>query len=154
MPLFEAHDRLVMGMVDVFSPEKRSWVMARVRGGDTAPEKRVRSFLHAEGFRFRLHRKTLPGRPDIVLPRHRTVVLVNGCFWHGHQKCRKGTNRPTSNREFWAKKIAANIARDRKNESQLRREGWRVLTVWECDVGQVERLRHALRPLLKEHLKQ
>ncbi|HOX38615.1 MAG TPA: very short patch repair endonuclease [Candidatus Brocadiia bacterium] len=108
--------------------------MARVKGKNTKPEKVVRSLLHKMGYRFRLHVSSLPGNPDIVLPRHRKIVFVNGCFWHGHKKCRKGA-LPKSNPEFWAKKLAQNVKRDVRVRRQLRGNGWRILTLWECEVS-------------------
>lgn len=130
-------------MADVFSEEKRSWVMSRVKGRDTAPELAVRSILHHHGYRFRLHRKDLPGCPDIVLPRHKKIVFVNGCFWHGHKGCRK-SSRPTTNVDFWNSKIDANVARDRKVIRKLRRLGWSVLVVWECELRSPEKLERRL----------
>lgn len=118
---------------DVFSAAKRSWVMSRVRGKDTTPERVVRSALHKAGYRFRLYRPDLPGKPDIVLPGHRTVIFVNGCFWHQHTGCRKATI-PENNREFWRRKLTRTIERDRKNLRKLRRLGWRVITLWECHI--------------------
>src|SRR4051812_33859865 len=100
-------------MVDRWSADTRSAVMARVKGKDTEPELTVRSFLHSRGFRYRVHVASLPGKPDIVLPKYRTVVFVHGCFWHGHEGCAKGTHRPASNVEFWNAKIDKNRARDR-----------------------------------------
>lgn len=105
-------------------------MMAAVKGKDTKPEMYVRRCLFAKGFRFRLHPANLPGRPDIVLPRFRMAVLVNGCFWHGHS-CPRG-RRPSSNADFWNSKIDANIARDRRNVALLRDAGWRVMVIWEC----------------------
>jgi DNA mismatch endonuclease (patch repair protein) len=104
--------------------------MARIKGKDTRPELTVRRILHAAGFRYRLHAKNLPGRPDIVLRSRKTLVFVNGCFWHGHD-CH-GTRLPKSNRRFWNAKIKANMARDACNLAECRRLGWRVLVVWEC----------------------
>ena len=104
--------------------------MARIKGKDTRPELTVRRTLHAAGFRYRLHAKNLPGRPDIVLRSRKTLVFVNGCFWHGHD-CH-GTRLPKSNRRFWNAKIKANMARDERNLAECRRLGWRVLVVWEC----------------------
>jgi DNA mismatch endonuclease (patch repair protein) len=105
--------------------------MSRIRGKDTTPEMAVRSALHRLGYRFRLHGKGLPGRPDIVMPRYRTVVFVHGCFWHRHAGCRNCTT-PTNNRDFWVAKLAGNAARDKKHALALRRLGWRVMVVWEC----------------------
>ena len=130
-------------MTDIFTKQKRSWVMSRIRSKNTAPERIVRSFLHRRGFRFRLHRKDLPGKPDIVLSRHRTVVFVHGCFWHGHD-CKAGAS-PQTRREFWQAKIAGNAARDKVVAARLRKLGWRVLTVWECEVSRVPRIEALLR---------
>ena len=111
----------------------RSRNMAAIRGKDTAPELAVRKMLHGMGLRFRLHRKDLPGRPDIVLPRHRTVVFVHGCFWHRHESCRF-TTTPKTRREFWQAKFDGNVARDSRNQADLVELGWRVLVVWECEL--------------------
>jgi DNA mismatch endonuclease (patch repair protein) len=126
-------------MLDVFPPEKRSEIMGRIKGKDTSPELAVRSTLHAMGYRFRLHRKDLPGKPDIVLPKYKTVVFVNGCFWHGHD-CRKGKSVPATNTEFWKAKIDGNVCRDRETDDKLKKMGWRVLVVWECEVSDRETL--------------
>jgi DNA mismatch endonuclease (patch repair protein) len=126
-------------MPDVFPPEKRSEIMGRIKGKDTSPELAVRSTLHAMGYRFRLHRKDLPGKPDIVLPKYKTVVFVNGCFWHGHD-CRKGKSVPATNTEFWKAKIDGNVCRDRETDDKLKKMGWRVLVVWECEVSDRETL--------------
>ena len=120
-------------MTDVHSRETRSRNMAAIRSANTKPEVRVRSALHALGFRFRLHRKDLPGRPDIVLPKYRTVLFVHGCFWHCH-RCRYGSVVPATRAEFWAAKRQGNVDRDRRSARALRRLGWRVLVVWECEV--------------------
>lgn len=124
-------------MADVFSKEERSRVMRRVKSADTKPEMRVRRWLHAQGFRFRLHRKDLPGKPDIVLRKHKTVVFVHGCFWHGHAGC-KAADLPASNREYWERKIGRNLERDARNQARLREMGWRVIVVWECGLGDLE----------------
>src|SRR5262249_38062591 len=119
-------------MTDHVAPSVRSRMMSAVRSRDTQPEKRVRNALHQAGFRFRLHRGDLPGRPDIVLPKFRTVVLVHGCLWHGHE-CPRG-RRPTSNVAFWNKKLDSNLERDRRNKAALAAAGWRVFVVWECSI--------------------
>lgn len=111
----------------------RSRNMAAIRGRDTSPELRVRSLLHRLGYRFRLHRRDLPGSPDIVLPRHRTVVFVHGCFWHRHPGCRYATT-PKTREEFWTRKFEQNVERDRRQQQQLREMGWSVMVVWECEL--------------------
>lgn len=121
-------------MADVFTKVERSRVMRRVKSADTKPEMRVRRWLHAQGFRFRLHRKDLPGKPDIVLPKHKTVILVHGCFWHGHPGC-KAADLPASNREYWERKIGRNTERDERNRRLIEKLGWRVVVVWECELG-------------------
>ena len=119
-------------MRDRLSKERRSWNMSRIRGKNTTPEIVVRSVLHRLGYRFRLHAKKLPGRPDVVLPKYRTAVFVHGCFWHRHRGCKNCTT-PTNNRAFWVAKLGGNAARDRRNQSALVRLGWRVVTIWECE---------------------
>ncbi len=116
--------------------------MQAVRGKDTAPERLVRSTLHRLGFRFRLHRKDLPGTPDIVLPGHRSALFVNGCFWHGHE-CSRGA-LPASNREFWERKILKNRERDERACSALKKDGWRVLTLWQCETKDLAALQNRL----------
>lgn len=115
---------------DVVDAATRSRMMAAIKGRDTKPEMTVRRGLHRRGFRFRLHDRALPGRPDLILPRHRAVILVHGCFWHGHD-C-PFFRWPKSRPEFWRAKIGANIERDRKVRTALTEAGWRVLTIWEC----------------------
>jgi DNA mismatch endonuclease (patch repair protein) len=121
--------------------------MSRVRGKNTKPELAVRSMIHRMGFRFSLHRTDLPGRPDIVLPRHRKVVFVHGCFWHGHPNCPRAA-RPTSNRGFWDEKLNANITRDTYNLRELRTLGWHPLVVWECETRRPEGLLRKLERFL------
>lgn len=118
-------------MIDIVSPQKRSEMMAGIRGKNTRPEVAVRKALHARGFRFRLHPKELPGKPDIVLARYRAVIFVNGCFWHRHDGCRLATV-PATNPDFWQAKFAANVSRDRLKHEKLRDMGWRIAIVWEC----------------------
>lgn len=122
--------------MDTLTPERRSWNMSRIKGANTGPERLVRSLLHHMGYRFRLHKKDLPGKPDIVLPRHRAVVLVHGCYWHRHTDCRLAYN-PKSNREFWEAKFAENISRDSRQHEELTALGWRVITVWECETREL-----------------
>ncbi len=127
-------------MVDVVDPATRSRMMSGIRGKDTIPEMLVRRFLHARGFRYRLHIKTLPGTPDLVLRKYRAVIFVHGCFWHRHPGCPKAA-KPKSNIRFWKDKLEGNAARDRKNIAALKKLGWRCLIVWECQATKGPRLR-------------
>ena len=133
--------------MDRLTPEHRSWNMSRIRSANTKPEKVVRSILHACGFRFRLHRKTLPGKPDIVLPKLNTVIFVHGCFWHRHEGCRYAYT-PKSRVEFWTRKLERNRQRDVENVSALHALGWRTLVVWECETKDTLALTAQLRELL------
>lgn len=125
----------------------RSAVMRAVRGKDTGPELKVRRAAHALGYRFRLHRKDLPGSPDLVFPRLKTVVFVHGCFWHGHD-CARGARTPKTNTDYWRAKIARNVARDARTAAELAALGWKVETLWECELKDLsvlnDRLKHAL----------
>lgn len=132
--------------MDTISPEARSAQMSRIRSKNTKPEITVRSMLHRLGYRFRLHRKDLPGRPDIVLPKHRKVVLVQGCFWHGHS-CRLAS-KPKSNVNYWSGKIQKNRLRDQRNLDALEAAGWQVLELWECDIRRFEGLEQRLKNFL------
>lgn len=118
---------------DVFTPEKRSAVMRSVKSSNTKPEITLRKALFALGYRYRLNVKNLPGKPDIVFPKHKTVIFVHGCFWHGHD-CKRGRRTPKTNRAYWTDKIARNKTRDAKNAEALAALGWRVITVWECEL--------------------
>ena len=120
-------------MADVHSPETRSYNMSRIRGKDTKPEELVRKRLFSQGFRYRKNDARLPGKPDIVLPKYKTVIFVNGCFWHGHVGCHYFV-WPKNNAEFWKKKIGSNIERDAKNYALLAKLGWNVIVVWECEL--------------------
>lgn len=120
-------------MTDIVSKKKRSLMMSGIRGKNTKPELLVRSHLHRAGLRFRLHSRHLPGTPDIALPSRRVAILVHGCFWHRHNRCRFAYE-PKSNRGFWRKKFAENVERDRRKAAALRKAGWKVLTVWECRI--------------------
>lgn len=128
-------------MTDIVDSQRRSELMAGIRGRDTAPELAVRRIAHRMGLRFRLHRNDLPGRPDLVFPKHRLAVFVHGCFWHRHQGCRHAST-PKSRVAFWTEKFAANVDRDARQEAALRALGWRVLVIWQCesrDEASVER---------------
>ena len=136
-------------MTDLVSSQTRSRIMASVRRRDTRPELVIRHSLHRLGFRFRVSDRSLPGSPDIKLSRYRTVIFVNGCFWHRHNGCRYAT-LPASNREWWVEKFAQNVARDRRKIQQIRKAGWRVMVVWECAVRDPGRVRdRAIRRLVE-----
>jgi DNA mismatch endonuclease (patch repair protein) len=120
-------------MPDMFDKQKRSEIMSKVHSNDTSPEIRVRKLLHRMGYRFRLHRQDLPGKPDIVLPKYKTVVFVHGCFWHGCPVCRHAQVRPQTNTGYWNKKLDRTMARDKENIARLESLGWRVLVIWECE---------------------
>lgn len=122
--------------MDRISPEQRRRNMAAVRGKNTKPELAVRKALHALGYRFRLHRKGLPGKPDIVLPKHKIAIFVNGCFWHRHEGC-KHASTPSTNVDFWLSKFKENTTRDKRNYELLQNEGWRVVIIWECEIPKV-----------------
>ena len=130
-------------MTDSVPKEHRSWNMSQIPSRNTKPEKAVRSLLHHMGYRFRIHDRTLPGNPDIVLPRYRTAVFVHGCFWHRHKRC-KYAYMPKSRIEFWKEKFQNNIIRDKNNELALRALDWHVLVVWECEINDL--------PVLSERL--
>ena len=136
-------------MTDVYPPAKRSAVMRRVKGRDTTPELTVRRVLTRLGARYRLHRKDLPGAPDVVLPGRRLVLFVHGCFWHGHD-CARGARVPKQNRDYWTAKVARNRARDVANREALEAAGWRVETLWECELKDADALEGRLRALLHE----
>jgi DNA mismatch endonuclease, patch repair protein len=120
-------------MADVHTKEQRSYNMSRIKGSNTKPEILVRKYLHAQGYRFRLHVKDLPGKPDIVLPKYKTVIFVHGCFWHGHKGC-KYFVEPKTRTKWWLDKIEGNKARDKKAFKALKKMGWRVVEMWECRI--------------------
>lgn len=134
-------------MTDVHSTEQRSFNMSRIKGADTKPELRARTLLHAMGFRYRLHVRDLPGKPDLVFPASRAVLFVHGCFWHMH-RCRYGKPVPATNKDFWAEKRRGNVERDRRNRRQLRADGWTVFEVWECHTREGDMLEKKLAPLV------
>lgn len=135
-------------MTDVHTPAQRSFNMSRIRGVDTKPEMRVRKLLHGMGFRYRLHVKDLPGKPDLVFPRSGIVLFIHGCFWHMH-RCRFGRPVPATNRSFWAEKRRANADRDKQNRRRLRAAGWRVFEIWECQTRQDGAMRARLNAVIE-----
>lgn len=135
--------------MDKLSPERRSWNMSQIRDRDTKPEMVVRSLVHRMGYRFRLHRKELPGKPDLVFPSRKKIIFVHGCFWHQHPRCRFAT-RPATRREFWAKKLDGNSERDRRVQRELQRLGWGVLVVWECQTKNLVQLESRLHEFLND----
>lgn len=134
-------------MPDVFTPEERSRVMASVHGVNTTPEKMVRSLIHRMGYRFRLNVKDLPGKPDIVLPRHKKIIFIHGCFWHQHEGCPHAA-RPASNTDYWNKKLDRNVVRDSSNLEKLAYLGWQVLVIWECEIKRQDLLLDKLTTFL------
>ena len=137
-------------MADVHSIATRSYNMSRIKGKDTKPEMLVRMFLHAHGFRYRLHDKKLAGKPDIVLPKYKTVIFVHGCFWHGHKNC-KYYVVPKTRTDWWLNKINGNISNDKKAMTALRKDSWKIITVWECKLkpAKVEKTLSSLAKRLK-----
>ena len=133
--------------MDRITKEHRSWNMSRIKGANTKPEVRVRSILHRMGYRFRLHRKDLPGKPDIVLPKYETVLFVHGCFWHRHPECRFAYT-PKSRVAFWKKKFLRNVERHHEVKEQLTELGWRVIVVWECETKDEDKLWELLESVL------
>lgn len=136
-------------MLDKFTREQRSQIMSCVHSANTTPEIKVRKLLHRLGYRFRLHRKDLPGKPDIVLPKYKTVIFVNGCFWHGCPICRHAQIRPQANADYWNRKLDRNIQRDKENHADLEKRGWKVLVVWEHETKK-KNLPDLMERLLKE----
>lgn len=131
-------------MTDTFTQSQRSEIMRQVAGKNTKPELVVRSLLHRQGFRFRLHRKDLPGKPDVVLPKWKAAVFVHGCFWHRHPRCKRAS-MPADNAEYWLAKFGRNIARDKASRKALEKMGWRVIIVWECELKRLDELGERLQ---------
>lgn len=135
-------------MADVHDRETRSFNMSQIKAKNTKPELIVRKFLFSQGFRFRLHDKKLPGKPDLVFPKYKTVLFIHGCFWHGHTGCRYYVV-PKTRTEWWLNKITGNARKDSENISLLKKNGWNVVTIWECEL-RIEKREHTLKKLLKE----
>lgn len=133
--------------MDVLTPEQRRRCMSQIRSADTKPELVVRRLAHGLGYRYRLHRRDLPGRPDLVFPSRRKVIFVHGCFWHRHE-CRYGRVTPKTRQQFWAEKFTRNVARDREAQRALSDEGWNILVIWECEVGDPDAVARRLRQFL------
>jgi DNA mismatch endonuclease (patch repair protein) len=150
--LFDIFDTAVERIltVDSLSPAERSERMSRVRSKDSKPELAVRQLVHAMGFRYRLHVGKLPGKPDLVFPARKKVIFVHGCFWHRHGLNCRLTRWPKSKLEFWKPKLESNHERDKKHRRSLRRLGWRVLTIWECEIPKTERLEARIKKFLSE----
>jgi len=134
-------------MADVHNKQTRSFNMSQIKGKNTVPEISVRKFLFANGFRYKLHDYKLPGNPDIVLPKYKTAIFINGCFWHGHEGCGKYVI-PKTRTEFWLNKINTNILNDKKNTISLRKQGWKVLTIWECQLKKEKAFDEILRQII------
>jgi DNA mismatch endonuclease, patch repair protein len=135
-------------IMDILSKEQRSWNMSRIKGKNSKPEIIVRSILHGLGYRFRLHRQDLPGIPDIILPKHRTIIFVHGCYWHRHKDCRFAYN-PKSRQVFWQKKFDGTLQRDKKNYEVLTNMGWTVYVIWECETKNIQTLKSKIKKLMK-----
>ena len=135
-------------MADIFDKKKRSQIMSRISGKNTKPELIIRKALFAKGYRYRLHRKDLPGNPDIVLQKYKTVIFIHGCFWHGHT-CKAG-KLPETNKKFWKDKIGSNIVRDKRNKTKLKKLKWKVIIVWQCQLKNNSLTKKSLRKLEKK----
>jgi DNA mismatch endonuclease (patch repair protein) len=135
-------------VTDIFEKQKRSEIMSRIRAYDTKPEMIVRSVLHRAGYRFRLHRASLPGKPDIVLARYCTAIFVHGCFWHQHKGCKRAT-MPKSNREYWMPKLLRNVERFKEVSYKLTTMGWQVVEIWECETRDLLKLENKIKLILK-----
>lgn len=137
--------------MDNVSKEKRSWIMSQVKGRDTKPEIVVRSLLHRLGYRFRINRRDLPGKPDIVLPKYHTVIFVHGCFWHRHIGCKRATT-PSSNTAYWKHKFDLNVSRDEANKALLEELGWNVIVIWECELKYLQELKSKMIDILEKYI--
>ena len=135
--------------MDHITQEKRSWNMRQIASKNTAPEVIFRKLIHRAGFRYRLHVKTLPGKPDLVLKKYRTAVFIHGCFWHGHENCKRG-NQPKTNIKYWSEKIKRNMEKDAKNVIMLKNADWRIFTVWECELKKPEDVLKRFQEFIKK----
>ena len=135
-------------MADIFSKDKRSQIMSKISGKETKPEILVRKFLFSKGFRYRKNDKRMVGKPDIVLPKYKTIIFIHGCFWHGHQNCKAAT-LPTTNSDFWKSKIEGNGARDQKTKNLLKKQGWRVMVIWQCRIKNKNLFEQSMKNLVK-----
>lgn len=135
-------------MVDTVSPEQRSYNMSLIRNKDTKPEVFIRSLLHRLGFRFRKNVKKMPGKPDIVLPKYKSIIFVHGCFWHQHKECKR-SNIPKSNVDFWKSKLNKNVKRDIENQAELKKAGWKIKIIWECELKNLDNLKDSLIKFLR-----
>jgi DNA mismatch endonuclease (patch repair protein) len=140
-------------MSDIYTKQKRSEIMSKISGKETKPEILVRKFLFAKGFRYRKNDERYPGKPDIVLPKYKTIIFINGCFWHGHN-CPAG-KLPETRKEFWMEKISGNIERDKRNKAKLEKQGWQVITIWQCELNnklKFEKTMEKLKKILKNQI--
>ena len=138
-------------MTDIFSKKKRSQIMSKISGKETKPEIVVRKYMFSKGFRYRKNDKRYPGKPDIVLPKYQTIILVHGCFWHGHS-CSAG-KLPETNKKFWIEKIHSNIERDNRNKTKLRKLGWNVIVIWQCKINTQKKQNQTFQKLTKQIMK-
>ena len=136
-------------MVDIYSKTKRSCIMSKISGKETKPEVLVRKYLFSKGFRYRKNDKRFPGKPDVVLPKYKTIIFVHGCFWHNHKGC-KASKLPESNRDFWGGKIDDNVKRDWKHRNELKKLGWKVIVVWQCEINVKTKREKRLGRLVKQ----
>lgn len=136
-------------MADIFSKAKRSEVMSKVTAKDTRPEVKIRKHLFSEGFRYRKNDKRFPGKPDIVLPKYKTVIFVHGCFWHHHANCRAAA-LPQTNYEFWKDKMLTNVKRDKKNQNDLKKLGWKIIIVWQCQIKNRKLFENTMKKVIKK----
>ncbi len=136
-------------MTDKYNKQKRSQIMSKISGKDSKMEILVRRSLFSQGLRFRKNVKSLPGKPDILLPKYKTIIFLHGCFWHGHEEC-KASKLPESRRDFWEKKIKDNIERDKRNSNLLQRNGWKVITLWQCELNTERKRQARLNTLVDE----